>query len=514
MAGTAVTLFNRIFRLSVAFFLTPLVIHSIGVEAYGLWAVVGAAIGFFALLDFGVGSGFVKFLAEYIQRGEHDQVRQIMTFGFLFYLGFGLLTLPAFLFLAPRLVGFLKVDPQLRSAAGILLLLALSYFFLSNAFGIFSAFIVAMQRTDLAEWIDSGAQAIYAVSLLVLLPHLRIYALPAAVFCALGAGMLARIIMVYKMFGSPWSNPLRWDSHLINRVFRFGFWTQVSSLTALINLEADRVILGTFVNVTSAGYYELGNRLASLARILPSALLGPLLPAASAIDGHGDDRRLDAIYVRGTRYVALSTFLIAGFLIGAGPLVLKVWIGRTYPYVTMVMAALLLSYAVNNLTGVGTMMVRAAGQPYYETYYAVLGATINIVATIILTPIFGLIGVVAATVIGNLVGSLYFIWLFHRLRGFEWRSAMVEWLWRLTVAATMASFFLWLGCSFLTPARWFDSRLPGLLALGGLAVSYIGVSWTLLWIVGFWCPDDLLLVREAASALMANRPGQPGVVKA
>ena len=375
MAGTLSTLVTRLFALSLAFFLTPLVVHSIGLEAYGLWAILGSAVNYFALLDFGVGSSFVKYLAEFLERREHDNVRGVMTFGFLFYLVMGLVFLPLVHLIGPHILSYLRLDPRYNSAANELLLLVVTYFILSNALGIFGAFIVAMQRTEIAGLIDTCYQVVYGVSLVLLLHfHYGIYALPYAIFCALGCTALIRIVLVYRMFGNPWINPFRLEHQLLKRVFRFGFWMQINALTAVINLETDRIILGTFVNVISAGYYELGSKLAALGRILPSTLLAPLLPAASAIDGRQDGDRLNAVYVRGTRYLALATFIIAGFLIGAGEQILRVWMGHSYPYVTIVMGALLMSYAINNLTGVGTTIVRATAQPHYETYYAVVGS--------------------------------------------------------------------------------------------------------------------------------------------
>lgn len=505
MAGSISTLFTRLFALSLGFFLTPLVIHSIGLEAYGLWAIVGAAVNYFALLDCGVGSGFVKYLAEFLERREHGQVRQVMTFGFLFYLAIGVAVLPVIRLLGPHIVSYLRLDPRYTSAASDLLLLAIAYFVISNAFGIFGAFIIAMQRTEVAGFIDAGYQVVYAVSLVLLLAmHYGVYALPAAIFCALICTSIIRIGLVYRMFGNPFSNPFRLERALLKRVFSFGLWMQVNALTAVINLETDRIILGTFVSVLSAGYYELGNKLAGLARILPQTLLAPLLPAASAFDGRRDGARLNTVYVRGTRYLALATFAIAGFLIGAGAQILQVWMGRSYPYVTIVMAALLVSFAINNLTGVGTTIVRATAQPYYETYYAVVGAVINISATLILTPFFGLMGVVAGTVIGQVCGSLYFLWLFHRLRGLRWRSTLIEWLWRLTFGTAAASFMLWSACR-LSPAIWFASRAGGLVTLAFLGAAYIVVLSICLWIMGFWIADDFDLIDEFTPGLVVSQ---------
>jgi peptidoglycan biosynthesis protein MviN/MurJ (putative lipid II flippase) len=132
----------------------------------------------------------------------------------------------------------------------------------------------------------------------------------------------------------------------------------------------------------------------------------------------------------------------------------------------------------------------------------VVGAIINIAATLILTPIFGLMGVVAGTVIGQVCGSLYFLWLFHRLRGLDWRSTMVEWLWRLTLATVAASFMLWSACRFI-PVAWFASRAEGVVALALLGIAYLVVSFAFLWILGFWNSNDFDLVDELTPDLLA-----------
>jgi len=503
MAGSLSTLGTRLFALSLSFFLTPIVVRSIGLEAYGLWAILGSAVNYFALLDFGVGSSFVKYLAEFLERREHDNVRDVMTFGFLFYLAMGVLVLPVVHLIGPHILGYLRLSSHYRAPANELLLLVIAYFVISNALGNFGAFIVAMQRTEINGFIDTGYQIVYGVSLLLLLHlHYGIFALPYAIFCALVCTSIVRIALVYRMFGNPWSNPFRLERDLLKRVFRFGFWMQINALTAVINLETDRIILGTFVNVISAGYYELGSKLAALGRILPSTLLAPLLPAASAIDGRQDGDRLNAVYVRGTRYLALATFVIAGFLIGAGAQILQVWMGRSYPYVTIVMAALLVSYAINNLTGVGTTIVRATAQPYYETYYAVIGSVINIAFTLILTPIFGLMGVVGGTVIGNVFGSLYFLWLFHKVRGLGWRSTLIGWLWRLSLGTVAASCVL-RGICQMTPTIWFSSRAEGLVTLALFGAVYVALVFISLWFLGFWNSADLDLIDELAPKLLS-----------
>lgn len=505
MTGASSVVLARLVAMVSAFCLIPFVVHRIGEEAYGLWAVTGSVTAYFALFDCGVGSAFVKYLAEFLERGEHNEARQVATFGLLFYLALGAVVLPAAHLLAPHVVAYLKLHPGYDDTAINLIVLAVGYFVLNAGLGVFNAFIVAMQRSDLAGLISSIGQIVYVGTVVTFIRlDYGVYALPAALFLALGFVTLARLAMVYRMFGSPWRNPLRWRASLVKKLFRFGVWTQISGFTAVINLETDRIILGAFVSVTSVTYYELGNRLAKLSMMLPWAVLSVLLPAASAIDGRGDNRRLNLMYIRVTRYLALTAFLVAGFLLGAGHQILRVWMGREYPYVIPVMGALLLSYVINGLTGVGTMIVRATGQPEYETYYAALGATINIVATIILTPLFGVMGVVGGTLIGQVVGSVYFIWLFHNLHDLGWKAPLVDWLWRLTAGTAAGSATLWFACEMLAKNSGLASRVQGVAALGVLGAAYIAACWSALWAVGFWKAEDITMAYEATSPILAR----------
>jgi len=496
-AGTLSSLINRLIGLSLAFFVLPLVIHAAGTEEYGLWAVMGATVTYFGLLDCGIGAGFIKYLAEFLEYREARKIRQIMTFGLLFYLGLGALLLPLAALSGPHIVGWLKVAPRNEALATLLLLLAVAYFVTQNALGILYAFIVAMQRSDVAAWIDTFGQVVYATAVVILLHmHLQILAVPMGLFAALFCVTLVRLVVVCRMFGWPFGNPLSLDGELVRRLFGFGLWTQISMLTAVINLETDRIILGAFVSLTSVTYYELANRLALLSRNLPLTLLGPILPAASAIDGRKDDRQLNRMYIRATRYLALGTGAIAGLLVGAGPQIVRVWMGRDYPWVTAIMAALLLTYGINNLTGVGTTVVRAVGQPHVETYYAVLGAVVNVAATIVLTPIFGLMGVIAGTLIGSTVGSIYFLWLFHKLRGLSWTEVMSEWLWRLVAAIAIAGAGIWIICNHALTPWWFAARPRGMAALIAIGVFYAGALWVVLWALRFWDRDDLDLLQR------------------
>jgi len=52
---------------------TPVVIHSIGKEAFGVWSFIGSITIYLSILDFGVAPSIVRFAAEARgRRADHD----------------------------------------------------------------------------------------------------------------------------------------------------------------------------------------------------------------------------------------------------------------------------------------------------------------------------------------------------------------------------------------------------------------------------------------------------------
>ena len=62
------TIANTLLKISqyiIGFLMFPFIIRHVGIEDYGLYLLVGAFVGYFGLLDFGVGSALVKYVAQY-----------------------------------------------------------------------------------------------------------------------------------------------------------------------------------------------------------------------------------------------------------------------------------------------------------------------------------------------------------------------------------------------------------------------------------------------------------------
>ena len=52
-------------QIAVGFFLTPFIISHLGQTGYGIWVLVGSFVGYYGLLNLGVSSAIVRYIARY-----------------------------------------------------------------------------------------------------------------------------------------------------------------------------------------------------------------------------------------------------------------------------------------------------------------------------------------------------------------------------------------------------------------------------------------------------------------
>jgi O-antigen/teichoic acid export membrane protein len=495
--NTAVGAVARIVSMLVGFAVLPALVNSLGNTRFGVYAVIGSLTAYFGILDLGIGGGLTRYMTLHSERGEPSAVRQITTFGLLFYIAMACILLPVVALLAHPIASLLGLSGELAHVAANLVFVVFALFIGSSMSGVISARLISVHRLDIVTLVNLAANVLYAMLIIILVPRFRslyvVFACAAlqVLGVALGCYLFTRRLSP-GLLVSPW----KIEKRFVKDLFGFGMWTQINSISAIINLEADKLVIGRFLGVMAIAPYQVGNRLALLNRTLPLQFLEALLPDTTARISRGMSRQeLADLYRDGSRSLMLATTVITGFIAASAVLFVPVWIGHPVPGAAILATALVVSYAVNNLTGLGTTIVKAEGKPRYETYYAIVSAGLNLTITLALVPFFGLYGVVGGTIIGNVLGSLYFLLLFHRLNHFGWWQTLGVWLLPLASGVVTASILTYFAIVWILPFIS-GSRLEQLALLivsGGFYLLVLSVSLT---VVRFWQPQDLDLVRK------------------
>jgi len=120
-------------------------------------------------------------------------------------------------------------------------------------------------------------------------------------------------------------------------------------------------------------------------------------------------------------------------------LITVLWLGQPWGEVGQVIRFLVLAYGLNLFTAMGTTMARGIGRPGYELRYTLVVRGLNLLLGILLIQSAGLTGLLAATLVAIVLGSLYFLILWHRFLRATWRVLWQEVYARPLLASLVAA---------------------------------------------------------------------------
>ncbi|MGV8016993.1 MAG: lipopolysaccharide biosynthesis protein [Ignavibacteria bacterium] len=79
---------SQIVSLLIPMILTPYIISKIGLPAFGIYTIILGFISSFGLFDLSISTSFIKFLSEYYNKNDDENLNRVLNTGFFFYLVF------------------------------------------------------------------------------------------------------------------------------------------------------------------------------------------------------------------------------------------------------------------------------------------------------------------------------------------------------------------------------------------------------------------------------------------
>lgn len=390
----------------MSFLSAPIVVAGLGLRMFGIWALTGALAQYGGLLDLGIGRSLSRFIAAH----EHDRraCGEYMAMGFIAMLALlGLLSLLA-IGLAPVLahgVGGISVgDMRVALLCSVVLLVS------SVSVLVIAAYPVGLRRMvapNVAMALGAPINFCFSVGAIAAGAGLPGYALANAI-----AGVISVAVVTITVSKVEGSIPLALPSRARTADFlRFGVKLQLVWAMELINYQSDKIVIALSVGPSTAGAYELANRVAAAARqmgVLPSTAILPTLTARFVAVGSGELRRA---YQRFTERIVALAFPGLVLTAALSPILFRAWLGHVPPHAAVVLPALAIPYLATVSADLTKVIVSATGDPSLVARIAVITAVANLVVTAALAPFLGLWGVLGGTMVALTAGALTQVWL-------------------------------------------------------------------------------------------------------
>jgi O-antigen/teichoic acid export membrane protein len=414
----------RIGYMISRFFIPPFVLAHVSLAAYGLWATAFILVSYIGVSTLGISNVYIKYVAEYAARREFDRINRLLSTGLMITIPVCVLVFAALWLAWPKLVVWLHVAPNLRRDAREVLLGVVAIFLASIGLSAYRDTLTGMQQNAsiLYVWVVAYLMETGLIFLLVGKGR-GIRGLTEAFMIRTAFEIVVPAIMAYRRL--PW---LKIRPQFISRdslrlLFSFGGVVQVTSLLAIFLNSVERAVAAPLAGLEATGLLDIGQKLPSMAASVPSAFAGAFIPAASYLQGglegsENEQATVRKLYLKGARYMNLSSAYICGFLaVVPGP-VLDVWMGRYFAGAAYLMFIFSIATQVHLMTAPGTSILKGIGRPREEFYYAIP----NLITLAIFLPlsrvVFGkwsAIGIGTAVPLATIVSAIYFLWHANRV---------------------------------------------------------------------------------------------------
>ena len=392
--------------------LTPFLLSHLGLARYGVWTLVMSVVVMLTSVDGGMSASLLRWFSLY--RGQDDPD----SFGRLFFTVaiaqsilvavLGLLLLG----LAPDVIQAFKIPVALHAEATSLVRLVGPLWLLSSLSALCTSALAAIESFGKAAVVTASSQAVYLVLVLVLIgENANLQRLAAALIVAQGAGLVIAVTFCSRNIQL---SPRFLPRGELSRFWSYSWRMQVSSLTALVNLEADALIVGFLLPVRYVAFYGLGATAATYIRNLPLWVLPPLSTQLfQAMGRDGVDGAVEHFRSLHRRWMSVIVgYGLTGAICGGAGIL--AWLGRPVWPAAVVCAILTAGNSVNLTTAIMSTFARAIGRPDLEARYGALVVAVNIVLTVPAGLVAGIFGVVGATAVGQIVGSASFLRMLRR----------------------------------------------------------------------------------------------------
>ncbi len=395
---------------------TPFMVRRMGLDVFGLWAIITASNAYLSSMDFGLGNALIRFLAAENERGDRRALENLLRSGTSLQAILGAAAGTVLWFLAdplarrwlqvpPALVGETVVSIRISSLAVLFGFLGLSY----------AAVPSALHRFDLLS-----LRSILLLTVQYLLVVLVLYLgggleQVVIVYVAGTAGILLYLGLVSRRL-LPRVNILPgWHGESVRTLLRFGRMKFPAQLAVNLIQQLDRIVVGVLLPVAQVSFYAVPVRVSVRVGQVAETIASPIYPAVAAHMVGERSGDLDRQYRYGVRMVAVAAGGAVAVLGGLAEPLLRVWMGPDFAQASAwPLRILLLAYSAGAFFTLPSVAADAAARPGIPASFLVAGSLLHAAVIWFAVSRWGVTGAALAVGLGFLIPFLFGIPAIHR----------------------------------------------------------------------------------------------------
>lgn len=413
--NAALAVIQTITSALLLFFLYRYLLHKLGPEQLGVWAVVLASTSVGRLSDMGFSGAALKFVARCLAYGDRKKAADIVQTAVL-SIGFALTVLAAVTYPLLELALSWSLPKDSLSIALSILPWAVFSLWFGMVAGIFQSAIDGCQRMDIRNLLLIFCNVIYLGIALMLVPVYGLKGLAIAQLLQAVILMLLSWFVLYRILPGLPLVPWQWSKSEFKEMFNYAVNLQIGSLAGLLFDPVTKFLLARYGGLANTAYYEMANQVVVKARAVLVSALQSVIPV---IAGTKDDEYLVRLNVYRKSY-SIFFFLTWPYYIALAlsfPLISVIWIGHFESAFILYGLLLTMGWMLCNMGVPAYFFNIGSGFLIWNTALHAMTGLLNLSLAFLLGQQFGAEGVVVAAMISLVLPNWLLVFVVQRRLG-------------------------------------------------------------------------------------------------
>jgi len=390
--------------------LSPIVVHSLGNNLYGIWTIIVSFSGYYGLVNFGITPSISYYLSHYYARNDVEQINRVASTAQTTLTLLSLLVMLIALPLAFWGGAVFSIEPQhAEEFTWAVLIMALT-FVLGFLFAVYQSFFVVLQRYDLRNAVQISTDILRALLIFLALKNgykiITISLITCA--CSLATYSLYALI-ISRMYPQLRLRIADASRQTLGMIMNYGLFALFGELARQILFYSSAILIGIFLNTAMVTFFAIAGNLIDYARNFLGTMTRVFFPVAAQSHSRAEHDNLQTLFFEGTKYSFLITILIVVGFITMGEQFIVLWMGPEYSKSYRVLFILSIGYIPFFLSSTSNQVMMGMKQVAFMAKINAMAAFVSIAVSILLIQDFGIEGVAIGTMAALFVNSWFVI---------------------------------------------------------------------------------------------------------
>lgn len=405
--GVILTYLNLGIGCVIPLLYTPIMLRILGQAEYGLYSLANSVIGYLSLLTFGMGGTVNRYITKC--RVEKEQKKLEETVGLFLFIYIiltclvilvgGILTYNSSTFFASGLS-----TEELHKLKILMTIMTVSTA-ISFPLSVYSSIVIVYEKYIFRKIIDSVTTIAAPVFNLIVL-YLG--------YASVGMAMVGLVFQVvsYIVFKGYCKNVLKVKAryrnmpfYMMNELMGFSFFVFLSSIVDMLYWATDKVLIGAMIGTVAAGIYNIGGTFTSMLQNLSLAISNVFgTRVTTMVLSNTSKKELSDLLVKvGRLQYLIVSFFLSGYIV-FGKTFISLWIGDGYQEAYYIALLTMIPLVIPLIQNIAYTIIVAQNKHRFRAIIYAVAAIINVAATYLCIPRYGIIGAAVCTAFAYVLG--------------------------------------------------------------------------------------------------------------